>query len=203
MGKRQRISLGGSYVSGQAPVDPTVCANCGSCKDYHMGKRKEVWQAAEGEWDGVRAAALWPDQVEETEEEDISEDPADVLASFHEEFYRFLPLDGSDRPPGDEENPDLDPSQMAFTSRRQLPAVVNSLLLDDNEDSHVEDVHKTAAREYGEDRTVDEHWKLFFDKMVQASSPVMGSSAWTPFASEMDWLVAKGAYTRIYGLNLE
>ncbi|KAH9913218.1 uncharacterized protein B0H18DRAFT_888730, partial [Fomitopsis serialis] len=109
----------------------------------------------------------------------------DAESSDEEEDLMFVPLPV---PSSSGCNPPCEASSSGSRIRQ------SAIQLDDDEDTRVEDVDKTAGRVVGEGRTMMDAWKRHFakqnDQDADCGDREDNRSLWEPFDTEMDWEVA-------------
>lgn len=180
---------------------PNICPACGHwfktqqgmhshlrqscrCSWYRKGKNPEESHRLEKE----SPVAADDEGGEVLLEDDDEELPGDVVEDFYEEnVFQFINI------PAPVEIGEAGPSTLPASCHRTTSRLLN----DDDDDERVTDVHSTAGRVIRMDDTLHQKWEKFFGKDKDGDGDVDMEGGereevdYTPFASEMDWRIAR------------
>lgn len=133
----------------------------------------------------------------DTEDGDVEDqDPEDVEREFDEEMFQFVPQGDAaanrDLPMDVDPDPDAPSGSAPHAHPPQPP-----LDLDDDQDERVYDEFPGAARVIRMDQTLHERWREMFggngDHPMGEGVNSVDDTAFSPFASELDWRIAQWA----------
>lgn len=186
------------------------------CAWYCKGKRRQL-------------EPLEIEEVEMTVEDEVEErmsrsvesegegegegDPGDLLDELNDTLFQFVPLSASASSSSTSSADIHLPTNHASTStstRNGDPGTAtfqSSMRLDDDTDERVEDIDEMAGKVIRMDATLRDRWKRLFRAVDADAMEVDGdddpviSNRWAPFASELDWRVAKWAVQEGAGHN--
>lgn len=169
------------------------------CAWYRKGKRRQL-------------EPLETEETEMTVEEEVGErttgsidgvddgDPGNVLDELNDTLFQFIPMSATPHA-----------STSTSTAHDGQPHIATTLQsamrLDDDTDERVEDIDESAGKVIRMDATLQERWKRLFGGMdmnamdVDMDEDPVVSNRWAPFASELDWRVAKWAVQEGVGHN--
>ena len=174
-----------------------------SCSWYCCGKLAEISPL---DFEGEGGEMSWTEGAEgpvddeggdemALQMQELEELPEEIMDDFmeYDDLFHFVPLSSTPPPMPEIGEAGLGPSSSAAMDARCLQHRV----LDDEDDSRVEDVYEGAGRVVRMNQTLHEKWKRQFASefdgdgdaaMDDGTAPT--SNTFYPFASEMDWRVA-------------
>jgi hypothetical protein len=192
--------------------DPTICPACHkrmktargvqshlgsarSCSWYKKGKLKEL--SMPGQFEEVVLSQDVPlledDFLHATDSDEAADDniePHEVMDDFHEQIFELIPAEGFD----------LDAPSPSLPRPRRTS---NSLAPEDEDDDRLVVEHPTAGRHIRIVPTLHERWKKLFGGSMESEEDERVDSdvdmddeqedKFSPFASELDWRIAKWA----------
>ena len=176
-----------------------------SCSWYRRGKLAELEMLdLEGEGGEV---LIRNQEISEGgsggDSSEMDQDPQEVMddIEWDDNLFDFVPLPGEDVALG-EAGPG--PSTVAAAAAR-----LRHRVLDDDDDTRVEDVFEGAGKVIRMHQTLHQRWKELFqengagdgDVIMEDPTPGNKVNAFYPFASELDWRVANWAIRESPGNN--
>lgn len=162
-----------------------------TCSWYHKGKRRQQdardltsnvameVDSPEFQSDGYEDIFHTITQPEHNKQDEQS--PEEVMDELDDEFFQFIPANSAY---DGVTNSRTQPSASTSGSSR----VHSALVLDDDEDSRIIDIHLTAGQVIHVNEGLKQRWLQTFGSEDRSGSS--SGDRWKPFASELDWRVA-------------